>query len=141
MSYLFDTDVLSNLLKKRPSPEVLRRFAATPHEDQFTSAITLGELMYGAHRSNQTVELLKRIERDIPPLVNVVPFDEAAARVYGPLRAQLVKAGTPLAEPDLRIAATALARNLILVTGNVRHFARIPGLVVENWIATPPQAP
>jgi tRNA(fMet)-specific endonuclease VapC len=141
VSYLFDTDILSNLLKKTPSAELLRRLAATPREEQFTSSITLGELVYGAHRSDRATDLLRRIDHDLPPVVDVVSFDEDAARVYGDIRAQLERLGTPLAEPDLRIAAIALSRQLTLVTGNVRHFARVPGLVVENWLDPPPTRP
>ncbi|MDP9373953.1 MAG: type II toxin-antitoxin system VapC family toxin, partial [Chloroflexota bacterium] len=53
---------------------------------------------------------------------------------YGTLRAELEAAGTPLAEPDLRIASIALTHDLTLVTGNLRHFGRISGLAVENWL-------
>ena len=62
----------------------------------------------------------------------VLPFDEHAARRYGLLRADLERAGQRVAEPDLRIAAIALARDATLVTGNVRRFARIPDLRVEK---------
>lgn len=65
----------------------------------------------------------------------ILPFDKAAAKVYGPLRARLESEGRPLAEPDLRIACIALSRELTLVTGNLRHFARVPDLSVENWLA------
>ncbi len=58
----------------------------------------------------------------------MLPFDEAAAEAYGPLRARLEAAGRPLDEPDPRIASIALARDLTLVTGNVRHFDRVPDL-------------
>ncbi|HSR22290.1 MAG TPA: hypothetical protein VLW53_01985 [Candidatus Eisenbacteria bacterium] len=51
------------------------------------------------------------------------------------MRADLERSGRPLAEPDLRIAAIALAHDLTLVTGNGRHFSRIPGLRVESWLA------
>ncbi|MGH3885125.1 MAG: VapC toxin family PIN domain ribonuclease, partial [Pseudonocardiaceae bacterium] len=61
-------------------------------------------------------------------------FDMAAARTFGVLKAALERRGTPLAEPDLRIASIALSRDLILVTRNVRHFQRVPELTVENWI-------
>ena len=54
--------------------------------------------------------------------------------MYGRLRAELERNGRPLAEPDLRIAAIALARELTLVSGNARHFGRVPGLRVENWL-------
>ena len=67
-------------------------------------------------------------------MVRVLPFDLAAGQTYGGLRAELERAGTPLAEPDLRIASIALTHNLTVVTGNVRHFSRVPGLKVENWI-------
>lgn len=67
----------------------------------------------------------------------MLPFDTLAARTFGALKAMLERTGTPLAEPDLRIAAIALTRGLILVTRNVRHFQRIPELTVENWIDGP----
>ncbi len=54
--------------------------------------------------------------------------------MYGQLRAELESTGERVAEPDLRIAAIVLARDATLVTGNVRHFARIPELRVENWL-------
>ena len=58
----------------------------------------------------------------------------AAAAVYGTLRADLERRGMRLDDPDLRVASIALARDLTLVTGNVRHFERVPGLRVENWL-------
>jgi tRNA(fMet)-specific endonuclease VapC len=64
----------------------------------------------------------------------VLPFDELAAEVYGPLRARLESEGRRLDEPDLRIASIVLARDLTLVTGNERHFARVPDLRIENWL-------
>jgi tRNA(fMet)-specific endonuclease VapC len=65
----------------------------------------------------------------------VLPFDERAAEVYGPLRARLEAEGRRLDEPDMRIASIALSRELTFVTGNVRHFDRVPDLTVENWLA------
>jgi tRNA(fMet)-specific endonuclease VapC len=64
----------------------------------------------------------------------VLAFDTTAARTFGVLKATLQRRGTPLVEPDLRIASIALSRGLILVTRNVRHFQRVPELTVENWI-------
>lgn len=66
--------------------------------------------------------------------MSVVPFDAHAADVYGDLKSRLELVGQPLDEPDLRIAATALAYDLTLVTGNVRHFRRVPNLTIENWL-------
>lgn len=66
----------------------------------------------------------------------VLPFDAAAAETYGSLRAGLEASGRRLAEPDLRIASIALARDAVLVTGNERHFRRVNGLAVENWLSS-----
>jgi len=134
MSYLFDTDTLSNPLKKRPSLALLQRLASTPAEEQFTSAITVGEMIYGAHKSTRAEYFIEQLNTKVWPSVSVVPFDTDAADIYGKLRAHLERRGTPLAEPDLRIAATALAHGLTLVTAKTDHFSRIPGLAVENWL-------
>jgi tRNA(fMet)-specific endonuclease VapC len=136
LSYLFDTDVLSNLLRRNPMIGLVKRLASIDPDDQFTSSVTLGELVYGAHRvPDRTELLLHRIDTVIPAEMAVLAFDEPAARRYGQLRAKLESAGTPIGDADMRIAAIALAHGLTLVTGNVRHFARVPGLTVENWLA------
>lgn len=133
--YLLDTDILSNLLKRTPSTVLIAKLASEPSERQFTSSITLGELLYGAHRLGPGGNLfLERMERTLLPNLPVLSFDAAAARRYGEVRAELERQGTPIAEADLRIGAIALTRGLTMVTGNVRHFQRIPGLAVENWL-------
>ena len=133
--YLLDTDVLSNLLKRSPSIDLIVKLAAVPAERQFTSSITLGELIYGARRRGSLAhDYLRRIETRLLPDLPVLPFDSAAAWRYGAVRTELERRGLPLGDADLRIAAIALARNLTVVTGNVRHFQRIPGLPVENWL-------
>ncbi len=133
--YLLDTDILSNLMKRIPPSALVTRVARVPPEDQFTSSITLGELVYGAHRLRErTATLLERIEDTLLPNLPVLPFDTAAARRYGELRAGLEQRGTPIGDADMRIAAIALARGLKVVTSNERHFRRVPGLEVENWL-------
>lgn len=132
--YLFDTDILSQVLKRAPSPTLLTRVAAVPAEQQFTSAITVGEMVYGAYRSDRPDHFLRQLEERLWPNIRILPFDRTAAETYGRLRAQLEEAGVPLAEPDLRIAAIALTHDLTIVTGNVRHFSRLPGLRTENWL-------
>ena len=109
------------------------RLAATAPSDQCTTSITLGELVYGAGKAG-SAKLADRVRELVTDALPVVPFDARAAQVYGSLRASLESGGKRLAEPDLRIASIALARDLTLVTGNVRHFARIQGLRVEDWL-------
>ena len=132
--YCFDTDVLSAVLRRDPPLRLIRRLASVPAEQQFTTAITLGELLYGADK-RASPRLSDRVRDLVRSLVGILPFDETAAERYGPLRADLERAGRPLDEPDLRIASIALANDLTLVTANVRHFSRVPELAVENWLA------
>ena len=137
--YLLDTDILSNLLKRAASTALIARLASVPPERQFTSSITLGELFYGAHRLVTRANLLlERLDRTLLPNLSTLPFDEAAARRYGEVRADLERQGMPLGDADLRIGSIALARNLTVVTGILRHFQRIPGLTVENWLQEQP---
>lgn len=134
MTYLLDTDVLSNLMKRAPSSGLVAQLARVSPEEQFTSSITLGELLYGAHRSSRTAALLERIEARLLPDLPILPFDASAARRYGEVRAGLEAGGVPIGDADMRIAAIALSRGLTVVTGNERHFRRVPGLEVENWM-------
>lgn len=133
MVFCFDTDVISAAMRPAPPMHLVRRLARTPIEEQCTTAITVGEILYGAARAGRPglVETLRALVTSAQP---VIPFDEKAAEAYGPLRAELERRGQRLDGPDLRIAAIALSRDLTLVTGNVRHFERVPGLRVENWL-------
>ena len=132
--FLFDTDTLSQLMKRQPLPSLLARMAVVPTEEQFTSSITVGEMVFGAQRSPRRDYLLSQLEELVWPTLQILPFDHAAAETYGRIRAELERIGTPLDEPDLRIGAIGLARDLTVITGNTRHFSRIPGLRVENWL-------
>lgn len=132
--YCFDTDVLSATMRRDPPLALIRRLALVPAPQQHTTAITVGELVYGAARSSRA-DLANRVRTLLNEAVTVLPFDAEAASVYGQLRAELEARGLPLAEPDLRIASIALARDLTLVTGNGRHFDRVPALRVEDWLA------
>ena len=104
-----------------------------PASCQFTTAITYGELVYGAAKRGSSA-LADRVRGRIAHAITILPFDDAAAERHGSLRATLESEGKPLDEPDLRIAAIALSRSLILVTANVRHFERVDGLEIQNWL-------
>lgn len=132
--YLPDTDVLSNLMKWDPAEGLVARLARVSPEEQSTSSVTLAELLYGTHRSRRSGALLERIEVVVPAELPVLPFDAAAARRYGGIWAELEDRETPVGDTDVRIAAVALKHGLRVVTGNERHFRRIPGLRVENWL-------
>jgi len=132
--YCLDTDVLSAVIRRKPPLPLIRRLARVPPAKQATTTITLGELLYGAARRRN--ERLSERVRDVITVAGLIlPFDRRAAEIYGPLRAQLERDGKRLAEADLRIASIALARGATVVAGNTRHFSRVPGLAVENWLA------
>lgn len=131
--YCFDSDILSSVLRRDPPLHLVRRLAQVPADEQFTTSITLGELLYGASKRG-SAGLAERVRHLVRRAAAVLPFDAVAAEAYGPLRSHLESEGRRPAEPDLRIASIVLSRGLTLVTGNVRHFARVAGLPVENWL-------
>jgi len=131
--YLLDTNVLSDLLK-HPAGAVRERIKTVGEEAVCTSVVVACELRYGAAKkgsptlSTRVAQLLSAIE--------VLPLDEGADAKYGDIRTALEKAGTPIGANDYLIAAHALAIDLTLVTDNVGEFSRVPGLAVENWLAS-----
>lgn len=135
MAFLFDTDAISELLRPRPAAAYIAWLRNVPREDQYTSAVVIGELYKGAYRSQSAERHLQNIEQRILPAVTTLPFDAATAKIYGRVRARLEKAGTVLPDADLQIAATALYHGLELVTGNLSHFRRITGLKINAVLA------
>ncbi|MGH3938191.1 MAG: PIN domain-containing protein [Pseudonocardiaceae bacterium] len=100
--YCFDTDILSATIRPNPPLHLIRRLATVPPQEQFTTSITVGELIYGARRAGRA-ELSARVEQVVRRAQTVLAFDTPAARTFGALKATLERSGTPLAEPDLRI--------------------------------------
>ena len=135
MAYLFDTDAISEVLRPRPLEPYVDWLRGIPRDAQFSSAVTVGELFKGAYRSAASERHLKNIEERVLPAVTILPYDLSVARVFGKVRAELERAGNVLPDADLQIAATALYHNLELVTGNLRHFERIPALRLNEVLA------
>ena len=135
MAYLFDTDAISEVLRSRPSPRYVEWLRDVPREEQFTSAVCIGELYKGAFRSLNKERHLTNIDGRVLEAITALPYDVATARVFGQIRAALEESGTPLPDADLQIAATSIYHGLHLVTGNQRHFERVPGLTVNPILA------
>lgn len=133
--YLFDTDIITNIFKPSPSQALLARLAMIEQRHQYISTTTIAEIVYGAWKSGRPQYHLDNLKKILLPAINIVGFDAKAAYFCGQLRARLEKDGTPLALADLEIAAIAIANHLTLVSGNLRHFARIKELAVDNWLA------
>lgn len=113
----------------------MARLEATPRAAQFTSAVNVAEIYFGVLRREGREDLLRYYEDQVFPRLTILSFDLASARIFGRIKADLERRGLPRFEPDLQIAAVALANNLVLVTGNVRHYSGIPRLQVEDWFA------
>jgi predicted nucleic acid-binding protein len=135
VAFLFDTDAVSEVLRRRPTPAYVRWLETISRADQFTSAIVVGELYKGAYRSANANFHIEQIESKVLPALTVLAYDTLVAKVYGRIDAHLHRHGSPLADADLQIAATALHHGLELVTGNVRHFERVPGLAIARVLA------
>ena len=131
--YVLDTNIISNLMMASPSSRLEEMIRSVPPTDLFTTSVNLGELIYGA-RKKQSERLLRKIEELIGEMFPVLPFDEEAATRYGEIRVELEASGTPIGEADTRIAAIALARDLDVVTRNIRHFEKVPNLTVHDWL-------
>ena len=132
--YIFDTDCLSNIHKKEPSPLMVKKLSSLPKDLQFTTSINVSEIYFGAYRSKNQKKILAAYEDKVFPNVNIFLFDTESGKIYGRLKALLEKKDLPKSEPDLRIAAIAIQHKMILITGNKRHFVDIPGLNIEDWI-------
>ena len=135
MAFLFDTDAISELLRPRPAMAYIKWLMKVSREEQFTSAVVIGELYKGAYRSQAHERHLTNIEQHILPAVTVLPYDTSTAKIFGRIRAHLEEKGIILPDSDLQIAATALGHGLELVTGNLRHFSRIDGLKLNTILA------
>jgi tRNA(fMet)-specific endonuclease VapC len=131
MVYLFDTDAISETLRKKPLQEYIEWLKTLTREQQYTSSIVMSELYKGAYRSPKREQFISKIRIKILPVLTILPFDANTAQIYGQVAANLEQTGQILAHPDLQIAATAIQHKLELVTGNTKHFARVPNLVIN----------
>lgn len=131
ISWMLDTDTCIYIIKKKPA-KVLETLRRQPLSSVGISTITLSELEYGvAHSSNADRNRIA-LSTFLAPL-EVLAFDDMAARAYGALRNTLQRQGTPIGAMDMLIAAHALSTGCTLVTNNEREFRRVEGLVIENW--------
>ncbi len=129
--WLPDTNVWIAYLNPRPSP-IKREMRARPARDIRFCDVVKAELFFGAYKSQRREANLAVLD-GLCAGFGSLPFDGAAAREFGRIRAELERAGTPIGPYDLQIAAIALVHNLTLVTHNTDEFARVSGLRIEDW--------
>lgn len=131
MLHMLDTDTASYIIRER-SPAISARVSAIPPSLLCVSVMTRAELQCGLMRLPAGHRLHVGV-REFLRIVRVLPWDADAADYYAEIRHQLVTTGQAIGEMDMMIAAHSLAARAMLVTNNVRHYERIPGLALVNW--------
>ncbi len=129
MSFILDTDHCIAIL--RGKLDISKHIE--PTASLYVTAVTVSELTYGAYKSDRASAHLAQVDLLLDS-VTILPFDEQPARRCGELKDALRRLGSPIAEPDLQIASIALHHALPLLSHNQRHFARMPGLRLLDWM-------
>lgn len=131
--YLLDTNICIYIIKHQP--EIVRQHFEKhlPNRNILISVITLGELRFGAEKSQHKEKALKVID-ELTSMIQVVELDENVAAHYAEIRQALSSKGQIIGSNDLWLAAHARANNWIMVTNNEKEFSRVDGLKVENWV-------
>ncbi len=132
--YLLDTNILSEMIKRQPNSHVLSRLGSKPAHTLFTSSICIMELRFGSALREDFEKFWQKIAKEIISKVNIISIGEKEALRAGNILADLRKSGQTIGLEDVLIAASAIVNQYTVVTANVRHFSRIKGLVVENWL-------
>ena len=127
---LMDTDICIELL--RGNVNVIEK--RLDHDEKVAiSFMTVAELFYGAEKSNNKSRNTSLIEEFLLT-VEIINIDLKILKKFGTLKANLGKAGNILPDADIFIAATAIIKCNMLITGNVNHFRRVEALRIENWL-------
>jgi len=131
MTYLLDTNACIAILRDARS-NVARRLRQESSGTVTLCSVVKAELYYGAYKSQLSVQTLAKLRRFVRTFRSYA-FDDSAAERYGRIRADLAMQGMLIGPNDLMIAAIVMANNLTLVTHNTREFARVAGLILEDW--------
>lgn len=138
MSYLLDTNVISELVASQPNPHVTSWIASLDPESVFLSVITVGELKRGVEKlsdSRRKIVLADWLTGDL--LIrfgdHILPIDVPVMLTWGALVARLEALGKPIPAIDSLLAATAVEAGLTLVTRNVHHFEAIGVSLLNPW--------
>jgi len=131
MKYLLDTNICVYFL--RQNIKIIDKIMSVSADELAISCFNLAELLFGAYNSDYVDKNLKRV-RYIENTIEVIAFDKKAIDNFALIKTELKKQNNLIDDFDILIAAVALSNDMILVTNNVKHFERIPGLTIENWL-------
>ena len=130
--YMLDTNIISYLVRGA-SMSLKKRFEREDPENLALSSIVYAEISYGLKKRGGN-NIASRVHAFIDSM-RVVDFDQAAADMYAKIRIELERPGTPLDNMDILIAASAASAGAVLVSHNTKHFSKIKGFKVEDWIS------
>ena len=130
--YLLDTNILSDLIKQPTGRAAIKIAALNAETKCCTSLIVACELRYGAAKKGSPA-LTAKVEQLLDTIA-VLPPDEKILSHYADIRVILERAGQPIGNNDLLIAAHARSEGLTVITANIKEFVRVPDLEVENWL-------
>ena len=131
MKYLLDTNICIHFFRGKFN--LIDRLEAVGLENCAISEITLAELVFGAENSQNPLKNYELIEK-LTNVVTILPIYDAI-KIYGKEKARLRRSGLMISDFDLLIGCTAVEKDLIIVTENIREFERISNIQIENWIA------
>ena len=131
MKYMFDTNTCIHMVKHNQI--VLNNYANNRNEGIAISTITLAELEFGVCNNATYYDKNRAKIVSFLTLVDILPFDGAAAIEYGVIYADLTQKRAQIGKMDALVAAHAKSLNLIVVTNNIREFQRVKGIIVEDW--------
>jgi tRNA(fMet)-specific endonuclease VapC len=129
--YLLDTNACVQILTNR-SPKLVDKFKQHNPSEICLCSVVISELYYGARKSAKVESNIQLLRNFLAPFFSF-SFDDRCAEIYGILRVDLERNGTPIGPNDLMIAAIVKTHDLILITNNVREFSRISDLNIEDW--------
>jgi predicted nucleic acid-binding protein len=132
--FLLDTNIISELIKKEPSPCLLERMEDVPDASLYTASVCAMELRFGALRVPNSEVLWTKIQKRILSRIQILSFGYQEAMKAAELLAAFYASGRSIGIEDTMIASTALSNGLLVVTADTEHFSRVPGLHAENWL-------
>lgn len=130
--FLLDTNILI-YAKNNRSPIVLNNIKSKDPSELFVSIFSVAEMVFGCKKSLDPQRNYRALLEFLLPF-NIIEFEQRDCDKYGEVRHFLETNGTPIGTIDTFIGSMSIARNLTLVTNNVKEFGRIPGIQIENWI-------
>ncbi|MEO1006365.1 MAG: PIN domain-containing protein [Cyanobacteria bacterium J06638_38] len=129
--YLLDTTTISDILRRNPL--VLNQMRKVSPTEVYISSVSQYEIEYGFIKSPNS---RRRFEEDLKRLyqeIGCIPLTTEIATIAATVASQLKEKGKPIGLPDVLIAATGLAENLVVVTINTKHFERIKSIELVDW--------